>query len=112
MNNFTSGGKAIKIRQPDTGKVVTVGWLDGTTFRWVVEDRTQRLRKWPAFAKDATVYEKLIRRVCTQLQVLDKVDDVVYAISVAAFEEHKWLLATKAGDQYACDRKHWTEIKG
>ena len=106
-------GRAFYITAPDTGKRVPVVWLhedgQGWVARWVIQDGTQRMRKYPAIPKDVGVWDDIIQPLCTRIEVLDKTEGVVYTISVQEFDQHKWLLTTKAGPQWAVDRVCWTQ---
>lgn len=100
-------GHPIRKRQPRTGRLVTMGWVDGDTFRWEIATPDQRLRKWDALAKDADVWERVVERVCRWVEVLDRVDGMWYCISVADFNAHRYLLDLHDGEQWAVDREHW-----
>ena len=86
-----------------------VAWLSPTrdVVRWVISDRSQRMHKYSAIPKDAHLCEDLIFPFASLIEVLDKTENTMYSISVADFKLHKWLLKTKAGEQWAVDRKHW-----
>ena len=106
-------GKPYYITAPDTGRRVPVVWLHedgmGWVARWEIQDSTQRMRKYPAIPKDVKVWDDIILPVCHRIEVLDKTENVVYSISVQEFDQHKWLLTTKAGPQWAVDRQHWEQ---
>lgn len=106
-------GKPFYITAPDTGKRVPVVWLhsdgQGWVARWVIQDGTQRMHKYPAIPKDVKVWDDIIHPICYRIEVLDKVENILYSISVEAFHQHKWLLTTKAGPQWACDRDYWAQ---
>ena len=98
------------ITRPEDGRRVKGGDLDQETmtFSWKVGEG-QRLRKWSAYAKDARLIEKLREAGVYVLRVADTVEDVIYTISMSDFWANKWLLKTKAGEQWACDKRHWEE---
>lgn len=106
-------GRSFYITAPDTGRRVPVVWLhqDGPNWiaRWVIQDSTQRMHKYPAIPKDVKVWENIIKPYCARLEVLDKTEGILYSIGIAEFDEHKWLLTTKAGPQWAVDRDYWTQ---
>lgn len=99
-------GTPLRIVAPDTGRTVIAAFVDSEgTARWEL-GAEHRLKKWPAIAKDAALYDKVLRHL-KQFEVLDKVEQIIYSISVPEFDAHKWLLRTKSGEQWACDRKWW-----
>ena len=106
-------GKPFYITTPDTGKRVPVVWLSqddqGWVARWVIQDTTQRMHKYPAIPKDVRVWDDIIQPICRRIEVLDMTEQVLYSISVQEFDLHKWLLTTKAGPQWAVDRQHWEQ---
>lgn len=109
---FLAGATPLRLRAPDTGALLPMVYLtDGPAreARWVIRDRTQRLRKYDAYAKDARVYEGVILPLCARIVILDCVDDKVRSIETATFDREKWLLVTKSGEQWACDRRWWSE---
>ena len=102
------------ITAPDTGRRLPAGVLEdrpeGLTFTWTVNAK-QRLRKWSAYAKDADLIERLYIHGGNSLllEVLDTVEMVLYTIEMDEFMRRRWLLRTKAGEQWAVDKRHWSQ---
>ncbi|HHT9130866.1 MAG TPA: hypothetical protein ACFYED_00060 [Candidatus Tripitaka californicus] len=113
LNEWVEGMQPVYITAPDTRRRIRVGWISEAQrlFRWCIEDRGERLRKWSAYAKDATVYEKIIKPYCDRMEVWDAPDCAIYGIAVARFDELKQLLKTKAGAQWMCERKEWELVR-
>ena len=106
---FLDKAKAVHYVEPVTKKSITPCYIDEEqqVARWVIYNQAQRLRKFPAIAKDATIYERLIQPFCTTIEVLDLTDLTQYTISKDNFDEYKYLRNLGAGEQYLVDRKYW-----
>lgn len=109
-------GRPFYITAPDTGRRVPVVWLHkdgpGWTARWTIGGQEQRMHKYSAIPKDLKIWQDIIKPYCHRIEVLDKTEELVYSISVEEFDQHKWLLTTKAGPQWAVDRHYWTQTGG
>ena len=98
----------LPVLTPEGVRVVAYVSAERRLVRWVISNPRQRLRKYDAIAKDCIAWERVIKPHADLVEVLDKVVGTVYCISVADFEQHKWLLATASGgQQWAVDRKWW-----
>ena len=113
LSEWVEGMHPVHITTPDTHRRVRVGWIDEARrlFRWVIEDRAERLSKWSAYAKDASVYERIIQPYCDRMEVWDVPDGCIYGISISRFDEMKQLLKTKAGAQWMCKREEWSLVR-
>ena len=110
-STFLENTEPVRMLDPQRQIQVTVVYIDedAKLAKWVISDQEERLHKYDAFAKDALVFERIIQPLATYIQVLDLTDDTLYTISVADFDEHKWLFRRKAGEQWAVDRWHWRQ---
>ncbi len=109
ISAFTKG-HVVRMRQPDTGNLVVACYVDGVVSRWIQRGAAHVLRKFNAIAKDAEIYEKVIQQFCKTIEVLDMANKIVYIITVDEFDEKKWLLNTKSGEQWAVDKTFWNSM--
>ena len=77
-----------------------IGWFDGDTFMKAVCGSKHRLRKPPAWAIDASVFDKEVRSRATQIIIWDKESDTKWKTSVETFDRHKGTLDRGFGRQY------------
>jgi len=101
-------GTPIRIPVPDHAEKVLAGYLDEEqrVFRWVLNQHDQRLSKWSALAKDRLLWDA-IRPYVDTLEVLDMPDRMLYRIAASKFDENKWLLVTRGGEQWAVNKTLW-----
>jgi hypothetical protein len=101
-NCSTKSRRLVKL--PD-GRVI--GWLEGATFTKPVCGSKHRLRRPPAWAVDADVFDELIMPVAKELRIEDKETGTVYEVSVAYFDQHKGELDRHFGRQYFLPLARW-----
>ena len=109
VTKFLGNAKAVRYTEPTTNKAITPCYIDEEekVARWVIYNSAQRLRKYPAIAKDANIYERLIHPFCESIEVLDLTDNTLYKISKDKFSANTYLVNLGAGEQYLVDRRHW-----
>jgi len=85
------------VRLPN-GQVI--GWFEGDSFTKCVCGSKHRLRRPPAWAIDAEVFDDDVKPKATQIIIWDKESNTKWKTSVETFDKHKGTLDRGFGRQY------------
>lgn len=84
-----------------------VGYIEGKTFIKSVAGSRHKLRKPPAWAIDAEVFDSEIKQNATEILIIDKEVDKKYFSTVENFDRLKGQLNRGHGRQYYLTLNQW-----
>jgi hypothetical protein len=84
-----------------------VGSLEGNRFTKHVKGSLHKLRRPPAWAIDAEVFDSVIKPNALDISVLDKEANIEYLVSVETFARHSFRFNRGFGEQYALPIQFW-----
>jgi len=92
-----------------SGKVV--GKIANRVFSKQVKGSIHMLKIPMAWAIDADVFDKVVARTCSTIQITDIETRTMYTVAVKVFGSFRMKLNRRAGDQYALPLVRWEVTK-
>ena len=111
MDNWLEGYEPVK--RMIQGQVRNVGYIKGTTVRWVVKNERQRIFKSDSYAKDKDIVDDWVRNdAIDHFQILDLTEGNEYSILWPVIRQTSEVVTLNAriGPQYHIPRKNF-EVK-